>query len=388
MKRMLISSAVGLCVALSFGACGSSDSSSSSSPAAAAGSSTTATASASGGGDLAQIKQEVAKDEAGDATFPAPTEPFTPGSKKMMIIACSFTAPVCVTATKEAEKATKAMGWTTDGPQDGKFSPQVQSGLINKAIQGKYGGIIMYGIDVNGIKNAVDQAITAKIPIGCIVCSSGALRGKGGLVIDTTPDFTLQGEQMARYLIARNDGKAKVIAFEDTAYPQTVQRTTGIEQTLKSRCPGCTFQKLAQSVGEVAKPGPPTWTATLAKNRPGSVTDAVALFDGIGVPMAKTLLSDGRKDLVIDGYDADIPVVQALQDGSLPYGATIASPVSYATWGSVDQVGRVAAGKKPWDGTKLPVVTVTKDNAARYPKGDYQPKGDWRTNVFLKMWGK
>lgn len=379
MSKKICGALLGLCLVLVIGACGSSNDSSSGSSQAAA-----PTATTGGTAGLAAIKAQVAKDKAGAVTWPAPTEAFDPGSKKAMIIACGFQAPVCVEAAKEGVKAVKAMGWTTPAPQDGQLAPQTQSGLVNKATQQGYDAIVMYGIDVNSIKAAIDQATAKGVAIGCIVCNSGALRGK---VIDATPDFEKQGEQMARYLIAKNDGKAKVAAFQDSAFPQTSLRVSGVKKVMSSDCPACSLSVKQESVAETAKPGPPAFTALLSATPTGKLTDVVALYDGIGVPMATTLKSRGRKDMVIDGYDAEQPVLQALAGGTLPYGATIGSPVNYATWAAVDEVGRKVAGKPTWDATALPTVLITKDNASKYIGKQFQPAGDWQS-TFTKLWGK
>lgn len=380
MRTRFIGSAVAVCLALALGACGDDDSGSNDKGAAAA---PAATAN-SGSADLAAIKKQSAEDQAGTVEFPKPTEAFDPGKKKAMVIACGFQAPVCASAAKEAVVAVKAMGWEPSDPQDGKLAPQTQAGLVTKAVQQGYSAIVMYGIDVNSIKAAIDAAVAKKVAVGCIVCSSGALRGK---VIDATPDFEAQGEQMGRYLIAKNDGKAKIVAFEDNAFPQTTQRTDGIEKVVDASCPDCTFESIQQSVGETAKPGPPTFTAMLTKKRSGDLTDAVALYDGIGIPMATTLKSRGRDDFVVDGYDAEQPVLEALKSGALPYGATSASPVNYAAWSAVDQVGRRVAGAPEWDSTKLPTLLLTKENAAKYIGKQYEPEGDWRAE-FKKLWGQ
>lgn len=386
MRTKLMSVGAGLCLTLSFAACGSDDSGDSgSTPAAATG--TTATTADTGG--VAAIKARVAKDQTPKTTFPGPTEAFDPGKGKMMVIACSFQAPVCASSAKEAAKAVKVMGWSTEGAQDGKFSPQVESGLFDKAIQGKYDGIVMFGVNVNTIKGAVDRVLAANIPIGCINCASGPLKGKDGKIIDAAPDWNAEGEQMSRFLTASSEGKGKIVAFQDKAFPQTTLRTAGLAKVIKTDCPGCEFQIVEQSAGETAEPGPPTFTATLTKNPRGTLTDAIALYDGIGLPMAKTLKSQGRTDLRVHGYDADPPVVQAIADGSLPYGSTIGSPITYGSWAAVDQVARVVAGKTPWKSDALPILTVSKENAAAYAKaGDYEPQGDWKTDVFMKSWGK
>jgi ABC-type sugar transport system substrate-binding protein len=381
MRNRIIGSVVGLCLVLAVGACGSDDEKT---PTSANSGATTAAATPDKSSDLEAVKAQVTEDMSGKADFPAPTAAFDPGSKKLMIIACGLVAPVCVAAAKEADTAAKAMGWTTSGPQDGKLSPQDQAGLVTKAVEEGYGGIVMYGVDANSIKAAVDRAIEKKIPVGCMNCDSGPLRGN---VIDTEADFVAQGEQMGRYLIAKNEGKAKVAAFFDKAYPSTVQRTEGVEKALSSGCPDCSFDKIAQSAAETVEPGPPSFTALLSKSPEGSLTDAVALYDGIGVPMAKTLTSQGRKDVTVSGYDGDEAVLQGLSDGSIDtYGATIATPVSYLVWSAVDLVGRSAAGEELWDATTIPTVTVTKDNASTYLDAEFEPEGDWQA-TFKKLWG-
>lgn len=381
MKTRGAALACGLTLTLALGACGGDDASTTN---ASAGGSGAASSTTSGSSDLASIKAQVAKDEAGEVTWPAPTESFDPGAKKAMVIGCGFQAPVCAAAAKEGVTAVKAMGWSTPAPQDGQLAPQTQSGLVNKAVQQGYDAIVMYGIDVNSIKASIDGALAKGVAVSCIVCDSGALRGK---VIDATPDFTKQGEQLARQLIAKNDGKAKVVAFQDTAFPQTTLRTTGVKNVISKECPDCSLEVKEQSVAETAKPGPPAFTALLSATRPGEVTDVVALYDGIGIPMATTLKSRGLKTPVVSGYDAEQAVLQGLADGSLPYGATIGSPVDYATWSAVDEVGRKVAGKATWDATALPTILLTKDNAKQYIGQQFQPKGDWRAS-FTKLWGK
>lgn len=382
MKTTVTCLAAGLTLALGVAACGSDDNG------GGTGAGTTPAVSSTGGSaaasGLADVKARVAEDEAGTATFPAPKDAFDPGSHKATIIACGFQAPVCASAAKEADKAVKAMGWTSSGALDGKLSPQTQAGLVTKAVQQGDDAIVIYGIDVNSIKAPIQQALAKKIAISCIQCNSGALRGQ---VMDSTPDFTAEGEQIGRYIVARNNGKADLTVFEDNAFPQTVLRTEGVTAAVKAACPGCKLETKQESVAETAQPGPPAFTALLSANPAGSgLTDVVALYDGIGLPMATTLKSNGRKDMQVAGYDADKPVVQAIANGSLAYSATIAPPVSYATWAAVDLVGRKVAGKPTWDATKLPTVLVTKNNAAKYIGAEFQPEGDWRA-TFKSLWG-
>ena len=385
----------GLTLAVGITACGSSSSKShssspASSPAAStsaastpANSATTTSAAAGGSSFVAQLKAKVAQLESGNATFPGPTTGFTPGHKKATIIACGFAAPVCPQVSNFALTALKQMGWT-GSVQDGQLSPQTQSGLVNQAVLQGDNGIILYGIDVNTIKASIDAAIAKKIPIMCMACYSGALRGHG--VTDVTTDFETQGTMMGDYLVAQNNGKASVVDFIDHAFPQTSLRTQGVQSVL-SKCSGCKLKVVQMSVSETAQPGPPTWTAFLTQN-PTGFTDAVALYDGAGTPMAKTLQSQGKTAPIVNGYDADPGIVTALAKKSLPYGITIGEPLVYEAWAAVDLMGRAAAGQPLWSNTaELPSVIISSSNAAQYEGKYMAPSGNWQAN-FLKLWGK
>lgn len=365
--------------------CGGSSSTTSS-----AGSSSVSTSSSNSGSAtssssiVATAKAKVAQFESGNAVFPGPTTAFSPGHKKAMIIACGFEAPVCAQESNFALAALTQMGWQ-GSVQDGKLSPQTQSGLVNQAVLAGDNGILLYGIDVNTIKASIDGAISKHIPIECLACYSGALRDHG--VTDVTTDFQTQGTMMGYYLVAANNGKAKAVDFVDHAFPQTSLRTAGVQQVL-SQCSTCKLTVRQMSVSETAQPGPPTWTAFLSQNPPGTYTDAVALYDGAGAPMAKTLKSQGRTTPVVDGYDADPDIVTALATKSLPYGITIGEPLPYEAWAAVDLLGRAAAGKPLWNGgDALPSVIISSSNASQYNGKYFAPQGDWKAK-FLKLWGK
>jgi ribose transport system substrate-binding protein len=384
--RKFISLAVMFALVGAIAGCGSSSSSTTISSTGSSSANTTAsnTGSTTGSSSIVAVaKAKVAQFESGNAVFPGPTTAFTPGNKKAVIIACGFAAPVCPQVSNFALSALKQMGWT-GAVEDGQLSPQTQSGLVNQAALAGDGGIILYGIDVNTIKASIDSAVSKHIPIMCMACYSGALRGHG--VTDVTTDFQTQGTMMGYYLVAANNGKATAVDFIDHAFPQTTLRTAGVQQVL-SQCSSCKLKVVQMSVSETADPGPPTWTAFLAQNPPGSYTDAVALYDGAGTPMAKTLKSQGRSDPVVNGYDADPDVVTALADKSLPYGITIGEPLVYEAWSAVDLMGRAAAGKPLWAATELPSVIISSSNASQYEGHYLQPQGDWQAN-FLKLWGK
>ena len=387
LKKKIPCLLAGLTLAVGITACGSSSKSNTKSAAATPATSpaTTPVSSAASGGStfVAQMKAKVAQLESGNATFPGPTTAFTPGHKKATIIACGFAAPVCAQVSNFALTALKQMGWT-GSVQDGQLSPQTQSGLVNQAVLAGDNGIILYGIDVNTIKAAIDSAIAKKIPIMCMACYSGALRGNG--VTDVTTDFETQGTMMGDYLVAQNNGKASVVDFIDHAFPQTSLRTQGVQSVL-SQCSGCKLKVVQMSVSETAQPGPPTWTAFLTQN-PTGYTDAVALYDGAGTPMAKTLQSQGKTGPTVNGYDADPDIVTALAKKSLPYGITIGEPLVYEAWAAVDLMGRAAAGQPLWaNSDELPSVIISSTNASKYEGKYMAPAGNWQAN-FLKLWGK
>ncbi|CAN5326209.1 hypothetical protein BH09ACT10_BH09ACT10_16630 [soil metagenome] len=359
--------------ALAMGACGSSEAESEA-PAASTGDSSEALATAA-----ANVKAWTSLDA---AKFPMPTESFDAGKGKIAVIAGGFVAPVHAEQAKVAATAVKAIGWDLMGPYDGEFSPAVQGGYIDQAVQEKADAVVLVAIDVNSVKSSVDRALKAGVTVTCTMCDSGAAYRAAG-VIDVSVDFTQQGEYLGWYLIDKSKGKAKILNTVEPAAPQTVKRAEGLTSVIESNCADCTVESLTIPAADSTQAGPPQWTAFLSAN-PSGFTDAVAYYDGLSQSMLATVKQTGREDIDINGYDADVAIVEVLRSGDAPFGATVGEPYEFASWGAVDLAARTKAKVALWESTNLPNVLVTKDNAADY-EPYLAPQGDWKAE-FQSMW--
>ena len=68
--------------------------------------------------------------------------------------------------------------------------------------------------------------------------------------------------------------------------------------------------------------------------------------------------------------------------------ATTAAPFPYCSWGAVDQIARIKAGKETWDSSALPIALVTKDNADKFTGAFFSPPDFDYKAMFAKLWGK
>lgn len=350
------------------------------------GSGTSSTSSADNSALEAQAAEKVAGFLQVPETFPGPTEAFDPGAGSAAVLACGFAAQVCKDNADIGVAAFEAMGWDVSPSFDGEFSPQIQSGFIDRAVEQGLDAVLLTSVDVNSIKESVTRAADAGLFIGCVMCASG--EQWDGKVVDVTVDWEAQGDQVAWAIINNNGPEAKVVNFEDTAFPTTVGRADGLEATLTENCPDCTFQRELFASADISKPGPPQITALLASKPEGDITNLVLHYDGLGMAAAKTVADSGRDDITVSGYDADSVAVNAIITGKpAPYAFTVAGPYNYEMWAAADLAARSKAGVALWDDYgAMPSVLVDASNAELYTSATPGPEN--YEQMFTDLWGK
>lgn len=378
---------VALAVAGFLVACSSSSGTTGASPAGTSASASASTTASSGGdAAMAQAKTDLAKfEDTAGLTYAKPTESFSPGAHKVMIISCGQVGIGCQQMSAFAQAAAKAAGWTASPTEDGKFDPNQQAAFVNQAINQGYDAIILASIDAASISAAVDAAAAKKIPIACIMCENPNFVGK---VMDTTTSGYPGGRALASYVAVTLGGKGAVVGFDDKSFPIVATRMQGLKKGLETYCPACTYSQEEFPTSDLAKPGSPTWSAYLSAHPAGTVQFLAGPYDFMSLPAAKVSQQAGRVDIKISGFDAFSGWVQAIAAGNPPSAAaTIAAPFEYCSWAAMDQVARALAGKATWDATKLPVAVVDKSNASQFTQGYLKPPFDV-PSMFKTLWGK
>jgi ribose transport system substrate-binding protein len=359
--------------------CGNDESSSS-------GNNTSADSAQASSGGKADAEAAVKKfQQTTGVDWPQPTESFDPGSGKVAVISCGNAGINCLKGSQDAQAAAKAMGWEPSPIFDGEFTPAKQAGFVQQAVQQGYDGIILVSMDANSIKAALDAAVAKKIPIACVMCVNPDWEGK---VIDVSTGGVAEGEAIGSWVAANADASKKIIGFDDKSFPIVAQRRSNAIKKINEYCPDCKVEEADYPTTDLSKAGQPTFTGTLNANPSGTLGVVMAPYDPAAIPMAKAAEQQGRTDFKMTGYDASPDYLELIKQGTGGAAATTAVPFPYASWGAMDQIAHIKAGKEPWESNRLPSALVTADNADQFGKfGFFTPDFDFQAK-FKELWGR
>jgi ribose transport system substrate-binding protein len=378
-SRVLAASVAALAMVVFVAGCGDDESSSS-------GDNTSAAAAEKESGGKADAQAAVEKfQQTSGVEWPQPTESFDPGTGKVAVISCGNAGINCLKGSEDAQAAAKAMGWEPSPIFDGEFTPAKQAGFVQQAIQQNYDAIILVSIDANSIKAALDAAVAKKIPIACVMCVNPDWEGK---VIDVSTGGVAEGEAIGSWVAANADPSKKIVGFDDKSFPIVAERRTNAIAKIEEYCPDCQVEEADYPTTDLSKAGQPTFSGTLNANPSGSLGIVMAPYDPAAIPMAKAAEQQGRSDFKMTGYDASPDYLAMIKEGTGGAAATTAVPFPYCSWGAMDQVARVKAGKEPWESNRLPSALVTADNADDFGEfGFFTPDFDFEAK-FQELWGQ
>lgn len=380
--------------------CGSSSSSSSSET-------TTEEATEEGGGETEEASEE---NEGGSASagveeakkfvsehsdledlkYPEPPqEPYDPGTGKLGIVTCSTAGTGCLGMAKQTVAAAEAAGWEPSEIGDGKFTPSVQAGIIQKYVQEGYDGIVIDSIDLASVKSAVQEAINAGIPLSCVMCTPDPGFEPNSPVPLASTDGTETGEYIGTYVVANSEPGERILQFRDKAFPIMIARGEAAKEVIEAKCQECTYEEQQIATEELTKPGPPYFTAALAAHPEGELGWAFAASDTYNIPAVKTAEQQGRNVKFV-GSDGEPAFLEQMVANPEVAKATVWNPFNYAAWAGVDQVIRVAAGLKSWESYGLPVGYIndaeTAEAALKAAPNYYSPPAFNYEEMFKKLW--
>ncbi len=388
-RRLATAGALAGAIALLAG-CGSSDDTTTST---AATSSATASESDAGTNPKQAAKDFVAANsDLENLDWPKPPdEPYDPGKGKIGIVTTGLTGSGAVEMGKEAVRAAKAAGWEPTEPLDGKFTPSVQSGLVQRLVAEKVDAIVLISIQPGTIATAVNAAIDAGIPITNVYSANDKeFKTWGGPVTTVTQDGRATGEAIAAYIAANSDGETRVdVVGNDPGFPILQERTAGLKAGLEKYCPECELKVTQLSAGDLAKPGPPAFSALLSSNPAGTLDWVVGgPADPFGELIMKTVEQQGRTDIKMVGADSSPTVLENLSEGGTTK-ANILAGYRYAAWAGVEQAIRQHVGLEPWRADTIPGAFITSENVqevlSQLPKYYAPPSFDYEA-MFNELW--
>jgi ABC-type sugar transport system substrate-binding protein len=325
-----------------------------------------------------------------DLKYPEPPqEPYDPGTGKLGIVTCSTAGTGCLGMAKQTVAAAEAAGWEPSEIGDGKFTPSVQAGIIEKYVQEGYDGIVIDSIDLASVKSAVAVAEKAGIPMACVMCTpDGGFEPTGTVPLAST-DGKETGEFIGNYVVANSEPGERVLQFRDQAFPVMIERGNAVKETVESNCNECTYEEQQIATEELTKPGPPYFTAALAAHPEGELGWAFAASDTYNIPAVTTAEQQGRNVKFV-GSDGEPVFLEDMLKNPETAKATVWNPFNYAAWSAVDEVVRVAAGLKTWDAYELPVAYIDEKSVAEAALKDapnyYSPPAFDFEAMYKKLW--
>jgi len=383
--RKLALLAVSVVMVLSVSACGGSKGGSSTAAGSGESGGTTdasaGTADASSGVKEAEVA--VAAGIKGTERMPPSTGPAAQRGKNVWVISCiQAGGSGCSVTAKAIEEAAPHLGWHIT-LVDGKGDPNVQNQAIRQAVAAKADGIIDIAIDCGTIKNSLQVAKEAGIPVVGVYafdCDDPKIGGSQLFAASVNYGtknigeyFEDWGRLRADYAIAETEGQAKIIELPDPTYLLSSYGMEGFNAELKEKCPEC------EVVGEVeipftdvveGKAGQKVETI-LAQHPEADVL--VPAYDPQTQGIAQAVKASGRSELMVLGGEGFEPNLELIREGT--QSVAVATSVELIGWGGVDALNRVFAGE-----SKIP------DQGAGYTiinqEHNLPPKGqNWSTPV-------
>jgi ribose transport system substrate-binding protein len=377
--------------AVAFAGCGSGSDSDSGTTAGAR-----TTTSASGGGVVAEAKAALERQYAGtDRALPT-SGPKAVRGKKVWVIPCSAAAAGCQGPAQAVVAAGKVLGWKMT-LVDGKLDPNVYNAQIRAAIAARADAIVLVVIDCSLTQASLQAAHAAGVKLyGAYSLDCNEAGGTGKPLFDAQVNYgtgTYQeyvasyGRLAADYVIAKTDGKAKVVMMRENDTAVVRLTNDAFEREIK-RCAGCQLITVNFS-GQDLIGGKLEAKTTTALTQHPDASAVMAPYDasillGIG-PAVAAAKAQGRK-IILTGIEGLAPNIELIKKGTQDMIAGV--PNQWIGWAAADGLNRLLAGEPQVDaGIGTEVVDATHPVPTKTPYYDGNAKSaDYRTN-YERIWG-
>jgi ribose transport system substrate-binding protein len=362
--------------------------------------------SGNGGGSGGSVRPTDAASTSGGATdakltalyqgvhFSTPTSPSKAANgKKFWVISCSQQVISCSVPAAAAVQAAKSLGWSTN-LVDGKFSPTNWNGAIRQAVAAKADAIMLIAVDCGAVRQSLLAAKAKGVKIGAmfsIDCDDPSVKQPplfdAPLIANNTKDWSAQVYQWAQgradAIIAKTDGKAKVIDFNQDALLVGKYARLGFEKEM-STCSGC---KIVDTVNlGLTDVGPPLQSKTQSAILQHPDANAVfPLYDGqtlAGVAAGVKASGRAAKLFVMggEGYAPDMDLIR----GHSGQNAAMGFSAEWGAYAVVDGLNRVFDGMQPQNsGVGWQLIDSSKNLPA---SGPWKPPVNF-VSVYSKLWG-
>lgn len=300
---------------------------------------------------LGQAEAAVAAGIAGTGSAPPTSGPRAQSGKTVWIIPCKAAAPSCEIPAEAVATAGRHLGWTTK-IVDGQFDPVTWNNIIQEATSAKVDALVLSGIDCAPVQAKLGAARAAGIKIVGVqaVDCNEEFGGGGAAEFDAElPEHgaaydQAAGKLQADWLIAKTDGKAKVLATELPGVPDLANTHQGFIREM-AKCTTCQVHDLSMSAAQVISNdgrGMVTTALTRTPDINAIETESDTLFLALAEPVIEQAKSRDQTLLGL-GLEGLAPNVQLIKSGIQGMGAGV--PINQIGWAAADSLNRLFAGQ-------------------------------------------
>ncbi|WP_325113676.1 substrate-binding domain-containing protein [Streptomyces sp. GMR22] len=334
---------------------------------------------------LARAKAAVKRAERTDVPWNGPTSgPTAVRGKTIAYVAQTMTNPGVAGVAQGVREAAKVMGWKVR-VIDGGGTPVGIQAALSEAISLEPSGIVIGGFDPRATARQVAQANAADIPlVGWHAVGSPGPSKRPELFTNITTEVEEVAGASADWVIARSDGRARVVVFTDDSIPFARNKAALIRRGL-ARCPGVRLLAYANIPIPDAGSRTPQEVSSLLSRFPTAWDYSIAINDLYFADAAPALRAAGKRGtgppFNIGAGDGDPSAFQRVNSGQYQ-AATVPEPLSQQGWQVIDEFNRAFSGRAP-SGYVAPVHIVTAANSEGATS--WNPPGYRR--AYRKIWG-
>lgn len=287
----------------------------------------------------------------------APTASSSAAGKKLGCAVPTFTHPFFIAMKKGLEEEAKAEGAEIN-VVDAQDSPDKQLAAIDNFLVTKVDAIILCPTESGAMKNGVEKANSAKIPVITVnrTVDAPVVTYVGA---DDTEGGRLQGQAVLEAL--PQGGKIALMQGVIGSSPQR-DREAGLEEALKGHANCQIVQKSPYEFQRVK--GVSVVDTILLKFPKGKLDVIVAQSDDGALAAADECAKQGRTEIKIIGFNGESDAFEQVKSGAIY--ATVLQDAATQGREAVKATLKYLKGEKVPEKQITPLVLITKKNIGKY----------------------
>jgi ribose transport system substrate-binding protein len=232
-------------------------------------------------------------------------------NERYVLISVNIKVPYWKTAEAGFMKAASEFKVRAEFLGPDNYDPQAQQQAFRQAVQEKATGILISVADPNLMKNEIDSAIAAGIPVVTVDSDAPSTKRLFFIGTDNYHVGVIGGQRLAKEL----QGKGNVAVFTMPEQPNLKERLRGYRDALADY-PQIKITRIVDIKGD---PRIAFDTATqILGNDKKERTDAFVCLEALaGKEVATVLNNNGVKDKIVMAMDTDPDTLEGIQKGTI-----------------------------------------------------------------------